>query len=91
MSSSEYDMVSKGKLKLKTDSDHKKKKKKDKKKLKEKVEKTVETYEDDKLRNANTSNSYYDPTTHSASGRKLTKAELAFKAMQEKMVIFLFI
>lgn len=71
--SDEYTCVSKSKLKLKNDSGIKKKKKKskDKEKDREVFQKTIE-------QNASSSKSKPE--------RQLTKAELAFKQQQEKMV-----
>lgn len=69
-----YAQVSKGKLKLKSDSVVKKKKKKKDKKILEQVIKTVET-ESTKVVESN-----------SNSNKKKTKAEQAYKKMQEKMV-----
>lgn len=75
--SDEYEHVARGKLKLKTDSSKvsKKKKKKDKKN-REQMEREHETnYSDEKLNNI-----------PQAPVRTMTKAELSFKKMQEKMV-----
>lgn len=76
----EYDCVASGRLKLKTDSDpsKKKKKKKNKQKEKEKLERAVKQLNDEEpteTRNA-----------PSSTASKLTKAEMAFKKGQEKMV-----
>lgn len=76
--SDEYEQVARGKLKLKTDSNKvsKKKKKKDKKN-REKLERELEERQN---------------TTQQAPARQMTKAELSFKKMQEKMVcIFYYI
>ncbi|XP_055526637.1 protein FAM32A [Wyeomyia smithii] len=81
--SDEYQHVSKGKLKLKCDAEIKKKKKKkskDKEKLREKLEKTMEQSSGGSSNT--TSSSQGQPQ---ASGRILTKAEAAFKNMQDKM------
>lgn len=75
--SDEYEHVARGKLKLKTDSSKvsKKKKKKDKKN-REQMEREHETnYSNEKLNNI-----------PQAPVRTMTKAELSFKKMQEKMV-----
>jgi protein FAM32A len=73
---SEYECVARGKLKLKSDGEVKKKKKKkdkDKELTKEKIEKvSSETIE--------------IKSPSGSSGRQLTKAEVSFKKMQEKMV-----
>lgn len=76
--SDEYDFVAKGKLKLKTDSNisKKKKKKKNKKKDQEKLEKGAQQMSDEGTR----------PAIPSAP--KMTKAEIAFKKGQEKMVSY---
>lgn len=73
--SDEYAKVSRGKLKLKTDSEIFKKKKK----------KSKKTKDDDRV--------IVDKDTveiasqeASSSGRSLTKAEISFKKMQDKMV-----
>lgn len=72
----EYDLVAKGKLKLKTDSDKKKKKKKDKKKEREQLERGVmESIEEAQ-------------GSSKPNGLKMTKAEMAFKKQQAKMVIY---
>lgn len=75
--SDEYDCVARGKLKLKTDSE-KKKKRKDKKKNKEKLERGVQQMSDELLESR-----YAEPAPTTS---KMTKAELAFKKGQEKMV-----
>lgn len=75
-------MVARGKLKLKTDSESsksKKKRKKDKKKERERLERGVRQEQET-----------YDEEQRIAAVPKvqqMTKAELAFKKMQEKMVI----
>lgn len=74
---SDYDCVARGKLKLKSDGEIKKKKKKkdkDKEKIKEKIEKV--------------SSDTIEIKSPSSSGRQLTKAEISFKKMQEKMVSY---
>lgn len=76
-----YEFAAKGKLKLKTDSQHKKKKKskhkhKDKDKNKEREKVSLQNSINESLEDKITSN----------SAPKLTKAELAFKQQQEKMV-----
>lgn len=70
--SDEYEHVARGKLKLKTDSNKisKKKKKKKDKKEREKLELELEERQ-------------HIPQ---APSRQMTKAELSFKKMQEKMV-----
>ncbi|XP_053698050.1 protein FAM32A [Sabethes cyaneus] len=85
--SDEYQYASKGKLKLKCDAEIKKKKKKkskDKEKLREKLEKTMEQSSTSSSGGGggSTSNGQGQPQ---ASGRVLTKAEAAFKNMQDKM------
>lgn len=75
--SDEYDCVARGKLKLKTDSE-KKKKKKDKKKDKQKLERGAQQMSEEFLESR-----YAEPA---APASKMTKAELAFKKGQEKMV-----
>lgn len=98
----EYALVSKGKLKLKTDSETKKKKKKQHKKEKEKLERGKKLKSNDQiffllwicfykkicitgaqeeLESIKTS-----AAEHNSQTRHLTKAELAYKKMQEKMV-----
>lgn len=82
--SDEYSNVARGKLKLKTDEGgvskkKSKKSKRDKDKLKAGVEHT--TIHDDISRNQDGSSSSSTNTK-----RKLTKAEMAFKQMQEKTV-----
>lgn len=72
--SDEYEQVARGKLKLKTDSNKVSKKHKKHKKNKEKEHEKLER-EHEKLKNA-----------QQAPGRQMTKAELSFKKMQEKMV-----
>lgn len=76
----EYENVARGKLKLRiTDSDiskKKKKKKKNKKKEQERLERGVQQINDEEQE--------VRPATFSAS--KMTKAEIAFKKQQEKMV-----
>lgn len=75
--SDEYDFVARGKLKLKTDSNiskNKKKNKKNKKNDQEKLERGVQQMSDEGTR----------PAIPSAP--KMTKAEIAFKKGQEKMV-----
>lgn len=77
----EYEAVARGKLKLKNDSEiKKKKKKKHKNKDKEKFEKG--------MKESPGNNTISNETIAAAqrSGRQLTKAELSFKKMQEKMV-----
>lgn len=69
----EYDLVARGKLKLKTDSE-KKKKKKDKKKEREQLERGVKESIEETRDNGK------------SNGLKMTKAEMAFKKQQEKMV-----
>lgn len=72
--SDEYDLMARGKLKLKTDSDKKKKKKKDKKKEREQLERGVkETFEEKR-------------ESGKSVPRQMTKAEMAFKQQQAKMV-----
>lgn len=75
--SDEYDVVARGKLKLKSDSKISKKKKKEKKK-REKLERELN-------KKTNTCK-YEEDKVPKAPERKLTKAELSFKKMQEKMV-----
>lgn len=70
--SDEYEQVARGKLKLKTDSSKISKKKKKDKKNREKLERELEK---EKQNNAS-----------QAPARQMTKAELSFKKMQEKMV-----
>lgn len=72
--SDEYAKVARGKLKLKTDGEmsKKKKKKKDKEKERDKV--------------ANIDRSTVEIVPQESTGRKLTKAEISFKKMQDKMV-----
>lgn len=78
MADDEYALVSKGKLKLKTDSEiKKKKKKKSKKSDKEKLERGAQ----EELESIKTA---FDE--HKSQARQLTKAELSYKKMQEKMV-----
>lgn len=72
--SDEYEQVARGKLKLKTDSSKISKKKKKDKKNREKMERQSEEY-NEKIQNI-----------PQAPVRQLTKAELSFKKMQEKMV-----
>lgn len=80
--SDEYDkVVVSGKLKLKTDGDSGKKKKKKHKKEKDKLKKDVQSF----LESQASSSS----TAPKAEGRKLTKAEAAFKQMQDKTVVCL--
>lgn len=93
MADDEYAHVAGGKLKLKHSGDiqikKKKHKKKDKAKLKAQIEKTVEssTQNNPDAPKERTSSSTHVNTSNSASsGRVLTKAELAFKKMQEKTV-----
>lgn len=74
--SDEYAKVARGKLKLKTDGEISKKKKKKKDKEKER----------DKIANVDRSTVEIVPQESSSSGRKLTKAEISFKKMQDKMV-----
>lgn len=66
-----YAQVARGKLTLKKDAGIKKKKKKKDKKILEQVTKTIETTE---------------TTEPKQQGSSRTKAEMAFKRMQEKMV-----
>lgn len=79
----EYDCVATGKLKLRTDSDSskKKKKKKNKKKDQEKLERAVKKFSEDTDSGTRT-------VTPSTTTTTLTKAEMAFKKGQEKMVSF---
>ncbi|XP_058831445.1 protein FAM32A [Topomyia yanbarensis] len=82
--SDEYQHVSKSKLKLKCDSEIKKKKKKkskDKEKLRETLEKTIK----ESGGGSSNSSSSGGQSQPQATGRVLTKAEEAFKNMQEKM------
>lgn len=73
----EYDNVARGKLKLKTDSNNvNKKKKKKNKKNREKMDKQ---YEDE-------INKYESEKTNSQQRPTMTKAEMAFKKMQAKIV-----
>lgn len=81
--SDEYDLVARGKLKLKTDSissKDKKKKKKEKKRERERLERGVrqeqETIDEEVRANA------------APKGATMTKAEMSFKKMQQKMVSF---
>lgn len=74
--SDEYEHVARGKLKLKTDSNKISKKKKKDKKNREKLEREHESHKE-------TLNGIQ---SSSAPGRTMTKAELSFKKMQEKMV-----
>lgn len=77
--SNEYDNVARGKLKLKTDSNKISKKQKKKDKInREKVEGELNE-------NAN-AYKYEEDKYPRLPQRKLTKAELSFKKMQEKMV-----
>lgn len=75
--SDEYEQVARGKLKLKTDSNKISKKKKKDKKNREKLEREHEHHQHNEKLNGIQS---------SAPGRTMTKAELSFKKMQEKMV-----
>lgn len=76
-----YDLVARGKLKLKTDTESrkiKKKRKKDKKKERERLDRGVRQEQET-----------YDEEQRIAAVPKvqqMTKAELSFKKMQEKMV-----
>lgn len=72
--SDEYANVARGKLTLKTDGEisKKKKKKKDKEREREKI--------------ANVDPSTVQMTESTSTERKLTKAEMSFKKMQDKMV-----
>lgn len=75
--SDEYEFAAKGKLKLKNDSQHKKKKKsKHKHKDKEREKVYLQTSINESL----------EDKVSSGAAPKLTKAELAFKQQQEKMV-----
>lgn len=74
--SNEYDLVAKGKLRIKSDSSCEiKKKKKHKKKDKEKLERVADQLEMSE-----------STPTDSCKKLNMTKAEMAFKKMQEKMV-----
>lgn len=75
--SDEYEHVARGKLKLKTDSNKISKKKKKDKKNREKLE-----LEHGNHQHADTLNG----SQSAAPRRTMTKAELSFKKMQEKMV-----
>lgn len=78
--SDEYAKVSRGKLKLKTDGEISKKKKKKKDKEKER----------EKIANSDSSTIQINSEQESSSTtRKLTKAEMSFKKMQDKMVSYL--
>lgn len=77
-----YDLVARGKLKLKTDSESSKnikKKKKDKKRERERLDRGVrqeqETYDEDQR------------IASAPKVPKMTKAEMSFKKMQDKMVM----
>lgn len=75
--SDEYAKVSRGKLKLKTDGEISKKKKKKKDKEKER----------EMIANADSSTIQVgEQSNDNTSTRKLTKAEMSFKKMQDKMV-----
>ncbi|KFB53240.1 AGAP000425-PA-like protein [Anopheles sinensis] len=79
--SSEYQHVSKSKLKLKNESDIKISKKRSKKQKKKDMEKQIRAVMQEPPRTNNE-----PPTPPPASkGRVLTKAEESFKKMQEKM------
>lgn len=79
--SDSYELVARGKLKLKTDTEsskNKKKRKKDKKKERERLDRGVRQEQET-----------YDEEQRIAAAPKIqqmTKAELSFKKMQEKMV-----
>lgn len=75
--SDEYEHVARSKLKLKSDSKTISKKKKKDKKNREKLEREHENNQHQETLNGSQS---------AASGRTMTKAELSFKKMQEKMV-----
>lgn len=84
MSADEYDMVAKGKLRLKVNDSSceiKKNKKHKKKKDKEKLERAAAAASAE--HNESTERSSNDSTK-----LKMTKAEMAFKKMQEKMVCY---
>lgn len=77
MSDDAYDMVARGKLKLKSDSSKISKKKKKDKKNREKMERQLSqeyNFEEEK------------PANGTSAQQKMTKAEQSFKKMQEKMV-----
>lgn len=74
--SDEYENVARGKLKLKTDSSKVSKKKKKDKKNREKLERELEKQKQSQI--------------PQAPARQMTKAELSFKKMQEKMVSYPF-
>lgn len=76
--SDEYEQVARGKLKLKSDSSKVSKKKKKDKKNREKLEREHENHQHKDKSNGTPS--------AAAPGRTMTKAELSFKKMQEKMV-----
>lgn len=75
--SDDYEHVARGKLKLKSDSSKISKKKKKDKKNREKLEREHEIHQHNETLNGIQS---------TAPGRTMTKAELSFKKMQEKMV-----
>lgn len=74
--SDEYEHVARSKLKLKTDSNKISKKKKKDKKNRDKLEREHEQHKE----------ALNDIQSSSAPRRTMTKAELSFKKMQEKMV-----
>lgn len=74
--SDEYEHVARSKLKLKTDSSKISKKKKKDKKNREKLEREHEQHKE----------ALKDVQSSAAPRRTMTKAELSFKKMQEKMV-----
>lgn len=88
--SDDYSHVAKGKLKLKTDgSGDMKKKNKKRKREKEKLKSNAEhTIRDEMTQDqaAATGGRTDGPSSSSVARRTLTKAELAFKQMQEKTV-----
>lgn len=85
--SDEYGSVARGKLKLKTDgSESIKKKSKKKKKDKEKLKANVEQAIREEISGSGNAGRTDGPASSSGTQRTLTKAELAFKQMQEKQV-----
>lgn len=90
--SDEYGSVARGKLKLKSDGSgdiqkKSKKKRRDKDKLKSSAEQSIR--EEMSESQAATGGRTDGPASSSASRRTLTKAEVAFKQMQEKTVSLL--
>lgn len=75
----EYDVVARGKLKLKHNVDSQIKKKKKKKSKNKEKERLMEKQLAEKAQT-------HSDSSNDAPIRQLTKAELAFKKMQEKMV-----